>query len=56
MNRRDFIGKSTLCAGAITIIPRHVLGGTGYLAPGDRINLGFIGTGKQSVGLMRSIT
>ena len=56
MNRRDFIGKSTLGAGAITIIPRHVLGGTGYLAPGDRINLGFIGTGKQSVGLMRSIT
>jgi len=56
MNRRDFIGKSTLGAGAITIIPRHVLGGTGYLAPGDRINLGFIGTGKQSIGLMRSIT
>jgi len=56
MNRRDFIGKSTLGAGAITIIPRHVLGGTGYLAPSDRINLGFIGTGKQSVGLMRSIT
>jgi predicted dehydrogenase len=56
MNRRDFIGKSTLGAGAITIVPRHVLGGTGYLAPGDRINLGFIGTGKQSVGLMRSIT
>ena len=56
MNRRDFIGKSTLGAGAITIIPRHVLGGTGYLTPGDRINLGFIGTGKQSIGLMRSIT
>ena len=56
MNRRDFIGKSALGAGAVTFIPRHVMGGTGFLTPGDRINLGFIGTGKQSLGLMRSIT
>lgn len=56
MNRRDFIGKSALSAGAVTLIPRHVMGGTGFLTPGDRINLGFIGTGKQSLGLMRSIT
>ena len=56
MNRRDFIGKSALGAGAVTLIPRHVMGGTGFLTPGDRINLGFIGTGKQSLGLMRSIT
>ncbi len=55
MNRRDFIGKSALGAGAVTFIPRHVMGGTGFLTPGDRINLGFIGTGKQSLGLMRSI-
>lgn len=56
MNRRDFIGKSALGAGAVTFIPRHVMGGTGFLTPGDRINLGFIGTGKQSLGLMRNIT
>ncbi len=56
MNRRDFIGKSALGAGAITVIPRHVMGGTGFLASGDRINIGFIGTGKQSLGLMKSIT
>lgn len=55
MNRRDFIGKSALGAGAVTFIPRHVMGGTGFLTPGDRINLGYIGTGKQSLGLMRSI-
>ncbi|MEN8227095.1 MAG: Gfo/Idh/MocA family oxidoreductase [Bacteroidota bacterium] len=55
MNRRDFIGKSALGAGAVTVVPRHVMGGGGFLSPGDRINLGFIGTGKQSIGLMRSI-
>ncbi len=56
MNRRDFIGKTTLGAGAISVIPRHVMGGTGFLASGDRINIGFIGTGKQSLGLLGSIS
>lgn len=32
------------------------MGGTGTPAPGDRINLGFIGTGKQSQWLLESIT
>ena len=31
------------------------MGGAGFRSPGDRINLGFIGVGKQSMGLMRSI-
>lgn len=38
------------------MIPRKVLGGTGYIPPSDRINLGFVGVGRQSIGLMRSLT
>lgn len=51
-SRRSFV-KNTLAAsvGAM-IIPRFVMG-RGYLAPSDRINLGFIGTGKQARGLVR---
>ena len=56
MKRRDFISKSALATGAITVLPRQILGGTGFHSPGDRVNLGFIGLGKQSLGLMRSIT
>ncbi len=52
MNRRDFISKTALGAAAITILPRHVLGGNGFLAPSDRLNLGFIGVGKQMYGLL----
>ena len=48
--RRKFISTSILSAGAISIVPRHVLG-KGFLAPSDRVNLGFIGLGKQSRGL-----
>lgn len=56
MNRRNFIGRAAAGAAAITVIPRHVLGGQGYVAANDRINLGYIGTSKQSVGLMRSLS
>src|SRR5690554_1716352 len=55
MNRRDFLGKAATGAAAVTIIPRHVLGGQGYVAANDRINLGYIGTGKQIPTLLRGI-
>lgn len=56
MNRRKFIGKAATGVAAATIVPRHVLGGTGYVAPNDRINIGYIGTGKQSYHLLRNIS
>ncbi len=58
MDRRNFIGKSAVAAGAFTIIPNHVMGNqpNNTIAPSDKINLGFIGVGKQSMGLMRSLT
>ncbi|KPL12886.1 MAG: oxidoreductase [Bacteroides sp. SM23_62] len=45
-SRRKFLQQSAMAAAAITIIPRHVLGGRGYIAPSDLLNIGFIGTGK----------
>ena len=32
MNRRNFIGKTAVGAAAVTVIPRHVLGGNGFIA------------------------
>ena len=57
MDRRNFIGKSALAAGAFTVIPSCVLGNTSpaFISPGDRINLGYIGVGKQSRGLLSSL-
>lgn len=55
MNRRNFIGKTAAGAAAVTVIPRHVLGGNGFVAANDRINLGFIGTGKQVGTLLGGI-
>ncbi len=53
-NRRKFITDAAKATLAFTIVPRFVLGGKGYLAPSDKINLGFIGTGKQGRGLLKS--
>ncbi|WP_232834936.1 Gfo/Idh/MocA family protein [Pleomorphovibrio marinus] len=50
--RRNFIKKAgTMAAGALfapTIIPASALGKNGFVAPSDRINLGFIGAGNQA--------
>lgn len=55
MNRRNFIGKTTAGAVAVTVIPRHVLGGNGFVAANDKINLGFIGLGRQVSTLLEGI-
>tara|TARA_R110002096_G_scaffold9533_1_gene37570 strand:- start:82643 stop:83938 length:1296 start_codon:yes stop_codon:yes gene_type:complete len=46
ISRRNFIKNTAIVVGGVSIIPRHVLG-QGFTAPSDKINLGFIGLGKQ---------
>src|SRR3569833_2218632 len=48
MNRREFLETATASA-CFTIVPRHVLGGTGVVAPSDKITLAHIGTGTQGL-------
>lgn len=49
INRRDFLGSAAAASLAITIVPRHVLGGPGYVPPSDKITLGYIGCGTQGL-------
>ncbi len=44
--RRDFI-KNAAIASSFFIVPRHVLGGVGYTAPSDQLNLAAIGAGGK---------
>jgi predicted dehydrogenase len=43
--RRKFIQQASLAAAAFTIVPRHVLGGPGFLAPSDTLRVAGIGAG-----------
>ncbi|MDP3912638.1 MAG: Gfo/Idh/MocA family oxidoreductase [Bacteroidota bacterium] len=49
LTRRKFIGGIATTAMALTIVPRHVLGGTGFVAPSDKITLAYIGAGTQGL-------
>ena len=56
MNRRKFL-SSTAATVAFTVVPRHVLGGLNYVAPSDKITLGYIGCGTQGIReMVRLIT
>ena len=49
-SRRKFL-KSALVAGAgLTVVPRHVLGGNGFIAPSDQLTKGIIGVGGMGRG------
>jgi myo-inositol 2-dehydrogenase / D-chiro-inositol 1-dehydrogenase len=50
VNRREFLFRSAAAGVGLTIIPRHVLGGRGYLPPSDQLTKGIIGTGGMGLG------
>ncbi|MHC4460211.1 MAG: Gfo/Idh/MocA family protein [Planctomycetota bacterium] len=52
-SRRDFMGGAAATA-ALTIVPRHVLGGRGRPAPSEKINVACIGVGDQGTRDMKS--
>ena len=46
MNRREFAA-----AAGFLIVPRHVLGGRGQVAPSDRLNIATVGLGRQGTAI-----
>ena len=47
VNRRSFVKKTALTSASFFIVPRYVLGGPGYTAPSDRVNIAAIGAGGK---------
>jgi predicted dehydrogenase len=53
LSRRTALQVGGALAASFSIVPRHVLGGPGYVAPSERIQVGVVGVGgrgKQNVG------
>jgi predicted dehydrogenase len=46
-SRREFLQAGALAAGVFTIVPRHVLGGRGFVPPSDKVNIALVGAGGQ---------
>jgi predicted dehydrogenase len=49
VSRRSFVGQAATLAAGITIVPRHVLGGPGYRAPSDTLNVAIVGAGGMGM-------
>ena len=55
MTRRSFVGNMATSAFAFTIVPRHVLGGPGFVAPSDTVNVAVVGAGSQGMSNARAL-
>jgi len=55
INRREFLGTAAAASVGFTVIPRSVLGGRGFVAPSDKVTLGYIGCGTQGLREMAEI-
>ena len=49
LSRRQLMRSGGVAAAAFTIVPRHVLGGAGFVAPSEKITLACIGFGTQAI-------
>ena len=47
ITRRKFVAGTTGAAVGAMIVPRHALGGPGYIAPSDKLNVAVVGCGGQ---------
>lgn len=55
MSRKGFIKNTALAAGGFFIVPRHVLGGSGFTAPSDKLNIACIGVGGMGKNNTRAL-
>jgi len=49
LNRRQFLESAAVSSIAFAVVPRHVLGGPGYVAPSDKVTVANIGCGTQGL-------
>jgi hypothetical protein len=53
ISRRKFVSSAAVASLGFTIVPRHVIGGKKFVAPSDKLTIGYIGCGTQG---MREMT
>jgi predicted dehydrogenase len=56
MKRREFLKGSAMSAASFMIVPRSVLGGKGFTAPSDTVNVAAIGAGGMGASNMSQLT
>lgn len=55
LDRRSFLSRSAVAGAGLIVIPRHVIGGKGYVAPSDKLNIAAIGSGGMGAGNINNV-
>jgi predicted dehydrogenase len=55
ISRRQFVSGAASSA-AVTFLPRHMLGGSGYTPPSDKLNIAAIGVGGRGLGDIKEVS
>src|SRR4051795_3470818 len=48
ISRGEFLKKAAVATAAFYIVPRHVLGGKGFVAPSDKLYIAAVGCGGEA--------
>ncbi len=54
LSRRDFMGTAAAAMAAVTLVPRHVLGGAGNIPPSEKLNIAGVGIGGMGQNNVRA--
>jgi len=54
-SRRKFLQNSSAATAGFMIVPRHVLGGPGYVAPSDTVNIALVGAGGRGKNNLKAL-
>ena len=55
LSRRRFLTNAGLAAAGLTILPSRVVGGLGYTAPSDKLNIAGVGVGGRGLGVLKAM-
>src|SRR5437868_11830099 len=55
LSRRTFIRSTATAIAGFSIMPRHVLGGAGFVPPSEKVNVAIVGCGGQGRTNVRSL-
>ncbi|MFB3906736.1 MAG: Gfo/Idh/MocA family protein [Acidobacteriota bacterium] len=56
ISRRDFATVAATAFSGIALVPRHVLGGRGFVPPSDKLNIAGIGAGGRGVDDLEGVS
>ena len=53
--RRKFLKNASMASAGFMFLPRQTIGGKGFVAPSDKVNIGIVGAGGRVMGIIQGL-